>query len=151
MTISPQQFQEMLRRVEQNAHRLQPPAKTPETGAALEIPEIHRPIVNWCLSQIPHIPFIHHRTDKRSGIQEGAPDFVIVYRGDVLLIECKSKTGKLSEDQHTWKWLAEKQSVPVHIVRSYEEFISLIAACDSASVGEGSASGSDASCSSEQA
>lgn len=44
----------------------------------------------------------------------------------VLLIECKTKVGKLSPEQravHAW---AEKLGHKVHVVRTFAEFLSLL-------------------------
>ena len=57
----------------------------------------------------------------------GEPDFVILADGGrVLLVECKSRTGKLSPAQFALKYHAEKLGHTVHVVRSLEEFLKLL-------------------------
>jgi hypothetical protein len=57
----------------------------------------------------------------------GEPDFVILTDGGrLLMVECKTKAGKLSPDQlaiHAW---AQKLGHQVHTVRSMEQFLSII-------------------------
>lgn len=53
----------------------------------------------------------------------GEPDFVILAAGGrVLLVECKSRAGKLSPAQAALKHHAEKLGHTIHVVRSMEEF-----------------------------
>jgi hypothetical protein len=94
--------------------------------SGLEVEGIHQPIIRWCNSQFPQVPFIYHRPDKKSGITLGAPDFVILYQGRTILIEAKTRVGKLSPDQLAWKMLAEKQGFEVHVCRSMEQFMEII-------------------------
>ncbi len=58
---------------------------------------------------------------------EGEPDFVIACDGGrILMVECKTRLGKLSPAQqaiHAW---AAKLGHKIHTVRSYEEFLNLI-------------------------
>jgi hypothetical protein len=57
---------------------------------------------------------------------EGEPDFVILAPGHTLLIECKTRTGKLSTAQravHAW---ARNLGHTVYVVRSMEEFYSVL-------------------------
>jgi Holliday junction resolvase len=54
----------------------------------------------------------------------GEPDFVILADGGkVILVECKSRTGKLSVDQQAIAAWAEKLGHKVHVVRSMQEFL----------------------------
>lgn len=56
----------------------------------------------------------------------GEPDFVIlVPAGHLLLVECKSRIGKLSPAQLAIKAHAEKLGHTVHIVRSFQEFLEI--------------------------
>lgn len=77
------------------------------------------------------VPYIHHRTDKKSGIGSGAPDFVLFFQGQVLLFECKSKTGKRTTDQLAWAVCAENQGFKVHVIYSMEQFHEAISSAQS--------------------
>jgi hypothetical protein len=58
---------------------------------------------------------------------EGEPDFEILADGGrVLLVECKSREGKLSPAQLAFKSQAERLGHAVHIVRSMREFLALL-------------------------
>lgn len=59
--------------------------------------EMHDQFAAWL--RINGIPFIHARTDLRSTIQKGWPDFTIIFQGRALCIEFKMPNGKLSEAQ----------------------------------------------------
>lgn len=98
--------------------------------------ELHAQIIKECMKR--GWPFIHNRMDRMSTSTIGAPDFVIlgVYssRGmqstcspQVYFIECKTSTGKLSMQQLGWQRMAERIGHRVHVVRSFEEFLKVIA------------------------
>lgn len=56
----------------------------------------------------------------------GEPDYVLLLpEGKTLLVECKTRTGKLSVDQLGIQAWAEKLGHKVYVVRSYDEFIEL--------------------------
>jgi hypothetical protein len=57
----------------------------------------------------------------------GEPDFVILAdSGRVLLIECKTKTGKLSPEQAAMIAHAAKLGHRIHVVRSVKEFLEVV-------------------------
>lgn len=70
--------------------------------------------------------YIQNRMDKRSTSTTGAPDFVIIIPGKIILVECKVGKRKLSKAQDDFKDAAAKNNVPVHVVRTYPEFHSLL-------------------------
>jgi len=54
----------------------------------------------------------------------GEPDFVILAAGGrVLLVECKSRSGKLSPAQAALKHHAEALGHTIHVVRSLADFV----------------------------
>lgn len=122
MPITPDQFQEMQR-------RLMPKTRFPVPDDAVEeeIP-LHHEIIKWCKDQFPRVPYVHSRTDKRSRTKKGTPDFIIGYRGKTYWIECKDRDGKRSTDQLTFTLLLELQGLKdvYGICRSFTEFLSII-------------------------
>jgi len=63
---------------------------------------------------------------KRSGYQAGTPDIIIFEpRGiyHALMIELKSKTGSLSENQKAFKEMAEKRGYKYIVIRDVQEGI----------------------------
>lgn len=108
--------------------RCEPDPALPEQGSLTNAREsvLHDKIISWCRSQHPIVPYIHARMDKCSTIGEGAPDFVVCYRYKVILVECKSRDGKLSEAQRIWSHLAAMQGCVVHVVRSFEQFLEIV-------------------------
>jgi len=121
--ISNSDYLAMLAKLDKNSLR-EPPAA--DDAVSEEIP-LHYEIIKWCRAQYPQVPYIHARTDKRSGIAKGACDFTIFWKGKALCLELKSRTGKLSPDQVVWKLLMERQGFPVVCVRSLTEFLALVA------------------------
>lgn len=89
-----------------------------------EVEELHNPAIKWLTGC--GIAFCHNRTDLKSTATPGAPDFAICVNGQTIWIEFKTRTGKLSNEQQTWHWLAKRQGVKVHVLRSYTEFIKLM-------------------------
>jgi hypothetical protein len=102
------------------------PVPLDAVGEGREIEDLHEPIIVWCKNQVPAVPYYHARPDKPSGIAKGCPDFALFYHGHTLLLECKTRSGKLSDDQRDWAHLAEDQGFPVHVIRSMSEFHKLV-------------------------
>lgn len=73
-----------------------------------------------------NLPFIHSRMDRAATCTLGAPDLVFVHAGRVVMVEFKTKVGKLSEQQTVWHYLADREGVKVHVVRSKAEFCDLL-------------------------
>jgi hypothetical protein len=121
MPISVADYLAMLARTRKKSKDIGPPP-----GASREVESIHTPILEWCRQQTPMPAVIHSRSDKRASTNLGVPDFVILWHGNCILIEAKTKTGKLSFHQNVWKHLAEVNEFPVHIIRSYDEFLKLV-------------------------
>ena len=70
---------------------------------------------------------LHGSMAERTCRTLGEPDFVILADGGrVLLVECKSRTGKLSPAQAALKHHAETLGHTVHVVRSLEDFLKLL-------------------------
>ena len=96
----------------------------PSEGVSKEA-ELHEAILNE-VRRRGWISF-HSRMDKPSTATIGQPDFVILSDGGrVILVECKTKTGKLRPEQaalHAW---AAKLGYEVHVIRSLEDFISIL-------------------------
>ena len=89
--------------------------------------ELHDMIESWCRRQDPPVPYGHARMDKKSTYTAGWPDFTILLPGGrLLLVECKSATGDLSEDQKIFKGHAESVQHEIHVVRSYPEFLMIV-------------------------
>lgn len=127
MPISEDQLYEMLARLEKNSGR----AVIEKTGAVEnEIDEVHEPILAWARSFIPFVPVIYHRPDKKSGLRRGVNDLTVLYKKHTLLIEGKSKKGKIRPEQLVWALACENQGFKVHVITSPEEFFKLIAEID---------------------
>ena len=70
---------------------------------------------------------LHGSMSERSHRTLGEPDFEIwADGGRTFHVECKSRTGKLTEEQYTLCWHAKKLGHKVHVVRSFEEFLSVV-------------------------
>ena len=124
-SITPEQYQEMLSRLDRNKLRA---ADIPDDAVEDEVHDLHYPILHWCRQQIPEVPYIWSRTDKATTIGKGVPDFCLIYRGKAYLFECKSKRGTVSPEQVVWKIKAEAQQFKVHVIRSMREFLEIISA-----------------------
>ena len=70
---------------------------------------------------------LHGSMAERTCRTLGEPDFVILAEGGrVLLVECKSRSGKLSPAQAALKHQAERLGHTVQVVRSLVEFLKLL-------------------------
>lgn len=87
--------------------------------------ELHEAIRKVCLSR-GWIP-LHSRMDAATGRMKGEPDFIILAEfPTAYLVECKTKTGKLSPDQVAFAHWAQRLGWTVHVVRSMKEFEEVI-------------------------
>ena len=118
--ISEADFQRMQLRC-QGVH-----GKTPATReAAPEEKGLHEEILLDCRNRM--WPVIHSRMDVPSTIGVGAPDLIIFASGGrIFIIECKSKTGKMSTEQLAWKMVLERNGHTYHLVRSFNEYLDVI-------------------------
>lgn len=57
---------------------------------------------------------------------KGVPDLLIGFRGVTYLAEVKSKRGKLTDDQTSWR--ADWQGGPVSVIRNLDDALVLIGA-----------------------
>ena len=81
---------------------------------------------------------LHGSMAERTYRTLGEPDFVILASGGrLLLVECKTRTGKLSPAQAALKFHAEKLGHAVHVVRSMEEFFGVVNGTDGTQVTNG--------------
>ena len=87
--------------------------------------DLHDSILAECRSRgwIAFHGSMAHRTHRTIG----EPDFVILMQdGKSLLVECKSKTGKLTTEQAALAAMAEKLGHTVWTVRSMDGFMALL-------------------------
>lgn len=123
MSMSQFQYEQLLARTERNRLR---DVKQAIGEAVSQEMDLHDGIMRHCDQQWPRWKYIRHRPDRPSGIQLGAQDFTcFLPDGRVLCIECKSKTGKLSDDQLIWRAEMAQLGHTVHEVRSMEHFLIL--------------------------
>jgi hypothetical protein len=74
----------------------------------------------------------HGSMAERTHRTAGEPDFQILCDGGkLLLIECKTRTGKLSIEQQAIIAHAAKLGHTIHVVRSFSEFLDLTTTCPS--------------------
>jgi hypothetical protein len=92
-----------------------------ENQARGEELEMHRQFQNWC--QRRDVIFVHSRTDKKSTIKKGHPDFTLLWSGRGCCIEFKGKYGKLTDEQIRQVLRHNKAQVPICIATSLEDAI----------------------------
>lgn len=86
---------------------------------------LHRQVTEHCRAKgwLAFHGSMAHKTFRTPG----EPDYVILLpQSKTLLIECKTRVGKLSIDQLGIQAWAEKLGHCVHVVRSYEDFLSIL-------------------------
>lgn len=68
----------------------------------------------------------HGVMSKRTHRTLGEPDFVILAAGGrLIMVEVKSRTGKLSPAQHAMGFHAEHLGHKIHVVRGFDEWIKI--------------------------
>jgi hypothetical protein len=124
MAFSQFDLKQMQARLSHNALRNAPadmPAAERETGPT----GLHRQVVLECELR-GWLP-IYNRTDKKSTSSEGVVDIVVAAdRGRTFYVELKSKTGKQSIAQRCCQAVLEKNGHTYHLVRSFEQFLSIV-------------------------
>jgi hypothetical protein len=101
------------------------PLPKPGDDAELVEADLHAKIFNECRRR-GWIAF-HGSMADRTCRTLGEPDFVILREaGELLMVECKSKSGKLSLEQHAMIAHAEKLGHKINVVWSFAEFLNLI-------------------------
>lgn len=94
---------------------------TAPADACLDEGELHGEIMQYCKS-VGWICF-HGTWGKLSRRTPGEPDFnILADGGRRFLIECKTKSGKLSPEQLGMKMWAEKLGHTIHTVYSMDDF-----------------------------
>ena len=97
----------------------------PSGGAVGVEAELHEDIRKVCMAR-GWIP-LHSRMDAATGRMRGEPDFIILATFPTCyLVECKTRTGKLSPDQVAFAHWAQRLGWTVHVVRSMEDFCRVI-------------------------
>ena len=124
MSISTFDLQQMLARLNQN--KVRQSGETSEIGTItpedIREKKIHDQILAECAARQWLV--IHSRMDMPSSVAIGCPDFVILTEGGrTLLVEAKSRTGKLRPEQRAWLAWAQKLGHPAAVVRSLQEFL----------------------------
>lgn len=110
---------EALRRL--NPHLFAARPQAPQGGVERES-DLHDEVFDECRRR--GWIALHGSMAARTQRTLGEPDFVILADGGrVLLVECKSRSGKLSPAQQALKFHAEKLEHSVHVVRSMEDFL----------------------------
>lgn len=86
--------------------------------------DLHNAIIDYCKSK--GWQYLHGSMSARTHRTLGEPDFIILAHGSQLrMIECKSKTGKLSTDQQAFIAHARKNGHVVFVVRTIQQFLEL--------------------------
>lgn len=105
-----------------------PKSETPQKGCSKES-ELHAQIFDECRRR--GWIALHGSMAERTHRTEGEPDFLILGRDildypRVILIECKTRIGKLSPAQFALHHHAKTLGHTIHVVRSFEEFLKLV-------------------------
>lgn len=98
-----------------------------ETAVAstLKEAELHDEIERECRSR--GWLYVHSRMDVPTTNQRGVPDFVVLAdKGRTFLIECKSKTGKMTPEQEGFMRMAAMNGHVYDVVRSLQEFLDAV-------------------------
>lgn len=104
-----------------------PPAPAAPSQAEAREMKLHDKIIALCHRQWPRWKYIRARPDEPSTIAEGAQDFTIFMpNGRTLCLECKSKTGKLSDKQRIWAKEMEMLGHTVYEVKSMDDVESIL-------------------------
>lgn len=83
--------------------------------------DLHNAIIDFCKEK--GWQYLHGSMAYKTRRVCGEPDFIVLAHGSQLrMVECKSKNGKLSQEQQAFIAHARRNGHVVHVVRSMEEF-----------------------------
>lgn len=83
--------------------------------------KMHDQFEKWCT--LNSAPFVHSRFDQKATIRAGWPDFSVLRKGRIALIEFKAPGGVLRADQREVLAELERDGTPVAICESVEAAI----------------------------
>lgn len=89
-----------------------------------EAKQIQLPFAQWL--GLHGIPYLQPRSDKKSGIRVGWPDFTVLYGGKAVAIECKWPGCKLRPEQEAVRADLEAAGVPYLVAYSAAEAIAFV-------------------------
>lgn len=122
MNVSVAQYVQMLERLDRNK------ARGPHELVATPVEEesdLHEDIFSACRRR--GWIALHGSMAERTHRTKGEPDFVILANdGRVILVEAKSRKGKLSPAQNAMRVHAETLGHTIHVVHSLEEFLNVL-------------------------
>lgn len=96
-----------------------------ELGDSKKESDLHKKIIEYCKGR--RWIYFHGSMAHRTHSTLGQPDFtVLANNGRVFFIECKTRTGKLSNEQRGLQLAADMLGHKIHIVRSFKEFVQLV-------------------------
>ena len=101
------------------------PTELPDACAlGEEIKGLHEPFIQWC--NLHQILYVHANPTKKSTVQKGQADFVLLHGGCGAVIEFKALADPqsgLSDDQKNWLDWAGMAEVPALVTNSLSEAI----------------------------
>lgn len=83
--------------------------------------DMHDQFSAWC--KLNGILVVHARTDRKSTIRKGWPDFTLLYQGSVICIEFKLPGEKLTEEQVECAKEIAANETWVEVCYSFEEAV----------------------------
>jgi len=87
--------------------------------------DLHNNITDYCKQR--GWPAFHGSMAHKAMRTLGEPDFTILASNSrVFFIECKTKDGKLSNEQRGLAMMAEMNGHKIHVVRSMDEFRKIV-------------------------
>ena len=105
--------------------RLEPKVEQTKSAGVEHEADLHDQILDYCRAKGWRA--IHSRMDRPTTTGKGDPDFVVLADGGrFYLVECKSRTGKRTAEQHQFDHHAVKLGHTVWLVRSMAEFRNIV-------------------------
>lgn len=87
--------------------------------------DLHDKILRDCKNRL-WFP-VHSRMDRKTTTKNGTCDFIIFADGSrMFCIECKSATGKLSDDQQIFIAWMKRLGHTVHVISSFKEYLEIV-------------------------
>lgn len=121
INIAPDSFRSKIQKEDRKSIGIVTISEAQEKNDRLLENKMHNQFIQWL--RLRGLDFIHARTDRKSTIEKGWPDFSVVYNGNVVMIEFKTQSGKLSEDQENVIKRLMVHGNDVHVCTSVQDAI----------------------------
>lgn len=119
--LLPENIRKCMPKEDRKHLRIQTEQEISDRASRGEELELHKQVESWCRRN--GVIYVHSRTDKKSTIAPGHPDFTLLRNGKGCLLELKSEHGSLTKEQIELLPEISNAEVPYLCTASYAQAV----------------------------